>query len=60
MRKLTSKVKYRVVDGHAELYAARKDTGQFECFATCHLSVLDYIKTNGMKAAAEGGLLRMR
>jgi hypothetical protein len=60
MRKLTEKIKYRVTDGHAELFAKHKQTQRFQCFGTCHLSVLDHIMTHGLKAALDAGLIRAR
>ncbi|MBK3780305.1 hypothetical protein G3A43_08545 [Paraburkholderia aspalathi] len=59
MRKLTDKIKYRLADGHAELFARHKQTQQFQCFGTCHLSTLDHIKANGLKASLEAGLIRV-
>ena len=57
MRRLTNKVKYRLVDDHAELFAVRKDTGKWEKFATCHLSALDHIQKYGMKATMDLGCI---
>lgn len=57
MRKLTDKIKYEVINGHADLFAVKKTTQKFERFGTCHLSVLDFIRANGFKAACESGVI---
>jgi hypothetical protein len=58
VKKLTDKLKYKIADGHAELYAKRKDTGAWALMATCHLSALDHIVKHGMKATIDLGCIR--
>lgn len=57
MCKLTNKIKYRIVDDHAELFAARKDTREWAKFATCHLSALDHIRKHGLQATIDLGCI---
>jgi len=58
MRKLTTKIKYNVVDDHAELFAVHKTSGKWAKFATCHLATLDYIEKHGLQAAMDLGCIR--
>jgi hypothetical protein len=58
MRKLTEKIKYKIVDGHAELFAKLLTTGKYAKFATCHLSAVDHIEKHGFKATLDLGCIR--
>jgi len=58
MRKLTTKLKYKLVDGHAELYAVHKVSGKWFKVATCHTSALDHIQKHGLQATIDLGCIR--
>ena len=55
MRKLTNKIKYKIIDGDLFLYG--KVDGKMHCVGTCHLSWLDSIKEFGFKKCFEMGLV---
>ncbi|MCP1117020.1 hypothetical protein [Robbsia andropogonis] len=61
MKKLTEKIKYKMVDGHAELYARRKGEMSFSLLGTCHASCIDVIQRNGdagLKEVIDNGCIR--
>jgi hypothetical protein len=62
MKKLNDQIKYKIVTeegcSHVELFAKRLADGKTALVGTCHLACIDYIKTNGMRATVEAGLIR--
>lgn len=55
MKKLTSKIKYKIIDGDLFLYGLVNE--KLECVGSCHFSWLDHIKKYGFKKCFEDGLV---
>ena len=55
MKKLTNKIKYRIIDGDLFLYGMVD--GKMQRVGSCHLSWLDSIKEFGFKKCFEMGLV---
>ena len=44
-----SKLRFKIVDGRAEIYARRIDTGKWALFGTCHPETARLIKLEGIR-----------
>lgn len=55
MKKLTNKVKFKIIDGDLFLYGSVN--GNVECVGNCHLSWLEHIREKGFKKCFEMGLV---